>query len=95
MTATEKVLMRKDGATLITAIVVATVFGQFLVTVAYSLSAEMMGKNIGQGIGPSAKDQYLMPLIALALELIAIELFIWLVIGIRALVYPKTSKKRK
>jgi hypothetical protein len=95
MTATEKVLQRRDGATLITGVVVATAFIQFLMSITLPLTAKVMSQSMGGFTNTSFKDQYLAPLVALVIELLAIELFIWLVIGVRALAYSKTSKKRK
>jgi hypothetical protein len=96
VTATEKVLQRKDGSTLIVGVVMAFAFLQFITTATMPLASKIMGQDVGQGYQSlSFQDQYLTPLVALVLQLIAIELFIWLVVGVRAFANPKTSKKKK
>ena len=97
VTATEKVLQRKDGSTLIVGVVLALAFLQFIATVTGPLTAKIMGQDTTQAYAAPAtfNDQYTTPFVALLLQLVAVELVIWLIIGIRALVSPKTVSKKK
>lgn len=93
MTAIEKVLQRKDGATLIVGVALAYAFIQFITFVTTPLSAKIMGQETSQGYpGSSFNDQYVTPLVALVLQLVAIELAIWLVVSVRA--FAGTNKKK-
>ena len=94
-TATEKVLQRKDGSTLVVGVVMAFAFIQFVTTVTSPLAAKIMGQQTQGYPEIPFKDQYVTPLVALLLQLIAIELFVWLIVGIRAFATPKTTKKKK
>lgn len=96
MTATEKVLQRKDGSTLVVGIAMGLAFLQFITSITAPLSFKIMGQEMGQGYpGTDFSAQYVTPLVALLLQLVAIELAVWLVVGIRAFMAPTTSKKRK
>lgn len=95
MTATDKVLQRKDGSTLVVGVVLALVFIQFVTSVTMPLAAKIMNNGGGSGYaGASFKDQYVTPFVALVLQLIAIELIVWLVIGIRSFTSPSTKKRK-
>lgn len=94
MTATEKVLQRKDASSLIVAIVLGFATLQFISTITSPLVAKILDENT-QFQASGFKDQYLAPLLALVLTAVAVELLVWVVIGIRGFVTPKTSKKRK
>ena len=94
MTGTEKVLQRKDGSSLIVGVVLAFLTLQFVVAVAAPLTSKILDES--QNLQTSGfKDQYLAPLVALLLQLIAVEILVWVVVGIRTLAYPKTAKRRK
>jgi hypothetical protein len=94
MTAIEKVLQRKDGSSLIVGVVLAYITLQFITSITGPLTSRVLGETDNlQSV--SAKDQYLAPLVALLLQLIAVELLVWVVVGLRAFAYAKPAKRRK
>lgn len=94
MTGTEKVLQRKDGSSLIVGVLLGLVSLQFVLAVAAPLTAKILDEGSSlQATG--FKDQYLAPLVALVVQVILVEVLVWVVVGLRTLAYPKTSKKRK
>ncbi len=96
VTATEKVLQRKDGSTLIVSVVLALAVLQFISSVTTPLVGKIMGSGTNQPYPDlSFNDQYVAPLVALVLQLVAIELVVWLVVGVRALASSKPAKKKK
>lgn len=94
MTGTEKVLQRKDGSSLIVGVLLGLVALQFVLAVAAPLSAKILNES-GSLQATGFKDQYLAPLVALLVQVILVEILVWVVVGIRMLAYPKTTKKRK
>jgi hypothetical protein len=93
MTGTEKVLERKDAASVLLAVVLGFITLQFVLAVTSPLTAKILGEGDSlQTVG--FKDQYLAPLVAFVLQLIAVEILVWVVVAIRSYAYPKTSKKR-
>lgn len=94
MTGTEKILQRRDASSVLLAVVLGFITLQFVLAVTSPLTAKILGEGESlQTVG--FKDQYLAPLVALVLQLIAVELLVWIVAGIRTFAYPKTTKKRK
>lgn len=94
MTATEKVLGRKDGASLVVGVVLALAVLQFLSMVTLPLASKIMSNNMPAPEG-SFDQLYISPLVALILQVVALELLIWVVIGVRSFVYSAAPKKKK
>ena len=92
MTGTERVLQRKDASSLIVAIVLGFTTLQFIANITAPLSAKILGQDMGLQ-SAAFKDQYLAPLVALLLQVIAVEILVWLIVGIRSFAYAKTTKK--
>lgn len=94
MTATEKVLQRRDGATLIVGAVLAFLSLQFIMAVTSPLANKLVSSPDGT---PSLtfKEQFLLPLVSLLLQVVVLELLIWVVIGLRTAFYPAVKKRRK
>lgn len=94
MTGTEKVLQRKDASSVLLAVLLGFVTLQFVLAITSPLTAKILGEE-GNLQATSAKDQYLAPLVAFVLQLIAVEVLVWVVVAIRAFAYPQPAKKRK
>lgn len=78
-----RVLKRKDGASIVVAVVVAMIIGQPLPGLTSGLANTLSGATDGQTFSssfPSANWQtrYLQPVIWALLQLILLELLIWL-----------------
>ena len=82
MTALETVLLRKDIASLIVAIVAGLATAQFVTSITTPLVAELLD-TIEQSTG-SFKETYLFPTFLFAFQLLALELLLRLVILGRA-----------
>ncbi len=94
MTGTEKVLQRKDASSLIVAIILGFASLQFVASITAPLTSKILGGEGGlQAAG--FKDQYVAPLIALLLQVIAVEILVWVVVGLRSFAYAKPTKKGK
>lgn len=91
MTAIETVLLRKDIASLIVAIVAGTAVAFFLTAITTPLSLSLTGDQ-GSFI-PEGQDafvsQYMQPIVSFALQLIALEILLRLVILVRQKLYKK------
>lgn len=95
MTGTEKVLQRKDASSLIVAFVLALSVLQFISAITAPAIAKILNQDVAMQQAAGFKDQYVAPLVILLVQLVAVELLVWLVVGIRAFAYPKTTKKAK
>lgn len=94
MTGTERVLQRKDASSVLLAVLLGFITLQFVLAETSPLSARILGESANlQAV--TTKDQYLAPLVSFVLQLIAVEVLVWVVVGLRTLAYPKTTKKRK
>lgn len=91
----EKVLMRKDASSLIVAIILALATLQFIATVTAPAAAKILDQAALQIQGSSFKDQYVAPLVVLALQVVAVEILVWVISGTRTFLKPKTSAKKK
>lgn len=93
-----KILKRKDASSIIVAIIVAMIIGQVLAMVMMEPASKLIGKDslYGEGGfgGPDWKTIYLQPVVAAGLQLIALELLAWIVIGVEVLVKPKATKHK-
>ena len=81
MVTTIKVLKRKDGATIIVGVVVAMILWQLLSMVTLSLSGKLSGLDtgdVGYGFPGGWKTQYLNPVVSAALQLLLLEVVLWL-----------------
>ena len=80
-----KVLKRKDGASLVVGIVVAMFVLQFVTSVTQELSSRLAlwqwskGTEAGTGFYPVGgwRTTYLQPLVAMLVELVALEILVW------------------
>lgn len=95
MTAIEKVLQRKDGATLVVGVVVALSVLQTLATITQPLSSKILGEDNQQLAGASFANLYGTPLLWFVLQVLALELLVWLVISVRSFAYAKPTKRKK
>lgn len=90
-----KILKRKDAASLIIAIIVATAISQALFQMTFQPAADLIGADNPGGdggfYGPGWKITYLQPLVALALQLVVLELLARITI----LVISKTKKSNR
>lgn len=83
MVAIGKVLKRKDGSSIVVAVIVAMIIGSVLPTLTSGLANSLSGATDGQTFSsayPSANWQtrYLQPVVWALLQLILLELLIWL-----------------
>jgi len=88
-----KVLKRKDGATLVVGVALAFVVANFLMSVTGQLSAKITdaaGSTPGLASTDGWQTAYLLPIVTLILELIALELLVWIYVWIHGAV---TNKK--
>lgn len=93
MTATIKVLKRKDASSVIVAVVVALMISQLLPIVTAELTNWITGVNEGgfsRAIpGADWKTQYLNPVVSLLVQLVALELLVRLYVLGHSLVSKK------
>ena len=89
-----KVLKRKDAASVILAVVIGMVLLQLVSTLTTKLAGQISGLEDGQYLSysyPNAAWQgtYLFPVVSAALQLLALEILVWLYVGLRSLVPKK------
>ena len=77
-----KVLKRKDGATVVVAVLLAMIVSQLVMALPSHLSAWLSGLSNGQylgygGPGQGWKGEYLYPFVNTVLELITLEVLAW------------------
>lgn len=93
MTAIERVLLRKDIASLIVAIVAAMATANFLTLITMPVAFELTGVNNYSIAGENVfLTKYVQPVIAFALQVIALELLLRLVIFVRQQLYKQGIK---
>lgn len=83
MTATISVLKRKDGASVIVAVVIAIIIGSVLPGLTSGLANTLSGATDGQTYssaypGANWQTRYLQPIVWALLQLILLELIVWL-----------------
>lgn len=82
-----RVLKRKDGASLVVGVVLALIVSQFLSSITTYLAGMWSGLDSGQyGTafpGTGWHGEYLYPAVWAALQIIALELLIWVYVWIR------------
>ncbi len=90
-----KILKRKDASSLIVGVVIAMIVAQFLGTATLDLASKVANwqwQNNGGGYaGPpnSFQVMYLQPFVAMLLELVFLEVLIWVYLGLHRLVAKK------
>ncbi len=87
-----KVLKRKDAASVIVAVVIGMVLLQLVTQLTAKLAGQVTGLEEGQYYAaPDAtwKVQYLFPVVTAALQLIALEVTIWVYVFLSGLVGKK------
>ena len=92
-----RVLKRRDAASVIVAIVVAMVLMQFVLPITGRLSSWIVGSHNGPyfgfaGPGGGWKDEYLFPLVAAVVQLLALEVLIWVYVWVPKLVIKPFKK---
>lgn len=83
MVTTIKVLKRKDGASLVAGVVLALITATFISAITSQLSQKI--GNMGSGlsvVGQGWREAYFHPVVGYILELIALEILVWLYIGL-------------
>ncbi len=81
MVTTIRVLKRKDGASLVAGVVLAIITAQFLQTVTGQLTQKLSGVGATLNVvGIGWRVAYLQPIVAYLLEIIALEILVWLYI---------------
>ena len=83
MVAVGKVLKRKDGASIVVAVIVAMIIGQVLPTLTSGLANSISGATEGQTFssaypGANWQTRYLQPVVWALLQLVLLELLVWL-----------------
>lgn len=91
MTAIEKVLLRKDAASLIVAIIVGTAVTYFLASLVTPLTTKINFSDQFQGSTFPAGDMVVQAVASFALQVVALELLLRGVIFVRAFVYKKAK----
>ena len=76
MVTTIKVLKRKDAASLVVAIVLGLIISSLLAQVTGQLSAKLSGTS--EGVDFAFKSAYAYPILSAALQLLALEVLLWL-----------------
>jgi hypothetical protein len=88
MTAIEKVLLRKDISSLIVAVVTGVAVAFFLLGITGPLATELTASEKFGG-DPGFSALYIQPIVAFALQIVALELLLRAVIFARQLSYTK------
>ncbi len=89
-----KVLKRKDAASVVVAIVVAMVLYQLVNQLTGKAAGELIGLKEGEFLsysppGAGWKILYLHPVVSAALQLLALEILVWLYVGAHSMVAKK------
>lgn len=91
MTAIEKVLLRKDAASLVVAIVLGTSVSYFLGGLVAPLSAYITFSNEFRPGGPPIKEMILQSVISFVISIVILELLVRLVTLTRGRLYKKAK----
>lgn len=75
MVTTIKVLKRKDASSVVVAVVIALILYQVLPAMTERLAAVLSGVNVTVGAG--WQDQYLQPAVSAVLQLLLLEVLLW------------------
>ena len=89
-----KVLKRKDAASVVLAVTIGMILLQLVTTVTPELAGKISGLEEGQYVnysfpGATWQSAYLFPVVSAALQLIALEILVWLYVGVHGLVAKK------
>lgn len=87
------VLKRKDASSVVVAVVVAMIVSQLVSSLTVDIARRLSGLGdsfAGTGAGTDWQTLYLLPLVTALLQLLALELLIWLYTGVKDLL---TNKK--
>lgn len=90
-----KVLKRRDASSVVVAVTIATILAQLLPSTVGNLASKILNLKDGTFLGYSAPGaswvvQYVYPFVLAILELILLEVLIWIYVGLHSLV---TNKK--
>lgn len=80
-----RILQRKDAASLVVAVAAAIVVAQFLTFMGNQLSYELLGAGPGEDYTPDWKVTYAVPIVALLLQLVMLEVLARLVVWGRSM----------
>lgn len=94
MTATIKVLKRKDAASVVVAVIVAMIIWQALPTLTGELAEMISGLDNGQSVsyvypGAGWQGQYLHPVVSAVLQLVLLDVLIRLYVAVHSMVSKK------
>lgn len=85
-----KVLKRKDAASVILAVVIGLVVLQLVSGLTAKMAGQISGLNDGQYARAEGwHGDYLLPVVSAALQLVALEVLVWLYVGVHTLVGKK------
>jgi hypothetical protein len=88
-----KILRRKDASSVIVAVIIAMVVGQMLAFMSSDWAARLSGlkNNEGFQFGPTGnwRVMYLQPFVTAILQLLALEILVWIYIFAHSLVAKK------
>lgn len=96
------ILKRKDASSVIVAIVLGTVTWQTLQSITSDLAATLSGVKGQEGFfggayappGAGWEQLYLYPIVWMAVQIIALEILAWLVVGVNMAIKTPAKKKR-
>ncbi|MGH7249866.1 MAG: hypothetical protein ACREGC_02730 [Minisyncoccia bacterium] len=79
---TIKVLKRKDGASLVAGVILAIITASFISGITQGLAQKISYSNLNNYAGPSWQVAYLYPIVWFVLELIVVEIAVWIYVGL-------------
>ena len=82
MVTTIKVLKRKDASSVVVAVVIALIIYQMLPALTERLASIISGVDVS--IGAGWQDQYLQPIVGAVLQLLLLEVVLWVWIALAA-----------
>lgn len=95
MSAIEKILLRKDTSSVIVAIIVGLTTLQLVASLTGPLTIHLMGADPSLSQAEGFSNQYVAPVLAFVLQVIALELLLRLVIVVRHFAYNKSTAATK
>ena len=93
-----RVLQRRDAASIVVAVAAGLVLANYLGALSYTLSSALIGQNGGGPSGIEWRQAYLIPLMAMIVSFVGLEILANIVVVMRKLLVGKlaiatTSKK--
>lgn len=89
MFVTVKILKRKDAASVVVAVIIATIVAPMLATLTSKLSGSLSGVGSDEYVMYSLPEasfnaQYVQPVVSVLLQLLLLELLLWLYVTVMA-----------